>query len=71
MGRRIAFLKPKTEYRIYFYYPKGSGNLEDVVEYSSKKKAIIALKYYIKEHPHYDIKLVKETTTYEEVNIED
>lgn len=70
MGRRIAFLKPKIEYRIYFYYPKGSGNLEDVIEYESKKKSIIALKHYLKEHPHYNIKLMEETTTYKEVKIE-
>lgn len=63
-------MKPKTEYRIYFYYSKGSANQEDVIEYKSKKKAIIAQKHYIKEHPHYDIKLMEETTTYKEVKIE-
>lgn len=70
MGRRSTLLKPTTTYVIYFYYPKGCKDIEDYESFDTEKQAIKSFLKYKNKYPDYDLKLIKETTTYEEVKIE-
>ena len=49
MGRRVAILKPKIEYKICFYI-KNTKTLDDYTEHTNKTEAIKAFKQYSKYH---------------------
>lgn len=63
-------MKPTIIYSINFYYPKGCKDREDYENFDNKNLAIKALNKYKKHYPDYDLKIIKETTIYEEVIIE-